>query len=145
MSTITRFEDLEVWQLARLLANKIYQLSQTGDFSKDYKLKDQINGSSGSVMDNIAEGFERKGNREFIQFLSIARGSVGETRSQLYRMLDRKYISESEFDQLIDQTIEITKKLSGLIKYLNGSSMKGTKFIREPFENYGQDETSSDS
>ena len=137
MSTITRFEDLEVWQLARLLANKMYQLSQTGDFNKDYKLRDQINGSSGSVMDNIAEGFERKGNREFIQFLSIARGSVGETRSQLYRMLDRKYISESEFDQLIDQTIEITKKLSGLIKYLNGSSMKGTKFIREPFENYG--------
>ena len=89
MATFSSFEEIEAWKLSRVLANKIYKVSMDGSFSRDYKLKDQINGSSGSVMDNIAEGFERDGTREFIQFLAIAKGSIGETRSQLYRALDR--------------------------------------------------------
>jgi four helix bundle protein len=100
MATIRKFEDMEVWQLARVLANKIYELTLEGTFAKDYKLRDQINASSGSIMDNIAEGFERDGTREFVQFLAIAKGSAGEARSQLYRALDKKHISEEVFSTL---------------------------------------------
>ncbi len=81
MATIHRFEDLEIWQKGRTLCNAIYPLTLNGSFEKDFKLRDQINGSSGSVMDNIAEGFERDGKNEFRQFLSIAKGSCGEVRS----------------------------------------------------------------
>lgn len=97
MATIKSFEDILAWQKARILANRIYGLSCTGSFESDFKLRNQINGSSGSIMDNIAEGFERDGKREFIQFLSIAKGSAGEVRSQLYRALDRKHINEPTF------------------------------------------------
>ena len=90
MATVKRFEELEIWKLARKICDEIYQVSISTPLQKDYKLNNQIKGSSGSIMDNIAEGFERDGNREFIQFLSISRGSSGETRSQLYRVLDRK-------------------------------------------------------
>ncbi len=137
MATIKAFEDLEVWQKARLHANKIYNLTIKEPFARDFKLRDQINGSSGSIMDNIAEGFEREGNREFVQFLSIAKGSAGETRSQLYRALDRSYISSSVFEELKEESLQISRQLTGLMKYLNSSEMKGTKFIREPDEPYG--------
>ena len=93
MATIKRFEDLEIWQKARVLCNTIYPLTITGSFERDFKLRDQINGSSGSVMDNIAEGFELDGKNEFRQFLSISKGSCGEVRSQLYRALDRNHIT----------------------------------------------------
>jgi len=93
MATIQRFEDLEVWKLARELAFDIYTTTLKGTFAKDNDLKWQIRKSSGSVMDNIAEGFERDGRKEFIQFLSISNGSVGESRSQLYRALDRKHLT----------------------------------------------------
>lgn len=132
---------MEVWQKARSLANQIYNLTRMDSFAKDYKLKDQINGSAGSIMDNIAEGFERNGNREFIQFLSIAKGSAGETRSQLYRALDRNHISFEVFEEMKDKTIEITKQLTGLMRYLNASDVKGAKFIREPEGDYGEDES----
>ena len=129
MSTITRFEDLEVWQLARELANEIFQIySISEESSKDYKLKDQINGSSGSIMDNIAEGFERSGRNEFINFLSYSKGSVGEVKSQLYRTLDRKYISQEQFDKLYCKADQIGKKNGALMSYLNSSSNKGSKF-----------------
>jgi len=97
MATITKFEDLEIWQEARNLAKEIYIISKETDLKTDYKFKEQIKSSSGSVMDNIAEGFERDGNLEFRQFLSVAKGSAGESRSQIYRLFDYEYISEQQF------------------------------------------------
>jgi four helix bundle protein len=141
MATFKSFEEIEVWQKARALSSRIYNLTLEGTFSRDYKLRDQINASSGSIMDNIAEGFERDGTREFIQFLSIAKGSSGETRSQLYRALDRGHISEEVFDSLLSEILIINRQLSSLMKYLAGSGMKGNKFIQEPDQLYGEDES----
>ena len=135
MATYKSFEDMEVWQRARVLANRIYALTQTGSFSKDYSLKDQINDSSGSVMDNIAEGFERGGNREFIMFLSYSKGSAGEVRSQLHRAFDRKHISEHEFTELREEALSIGKMLGGLMSYLQNSELRGSKF-HEPAPGY---------
>ncbi|HET9279433.1 MAG TPA: four helix bundle protein, partial [Flavitalea sp.] len=109
MAIFTRFEDIRVWQKSRLLCHSIYQISNNSDLRKDYKLKDQINGSSGSVMDNIAEGFGRAGNTEFIQFLEISHASACETQSQLYRVLDRKYIQQEVFEELYNLVDEIKK------------------------------------
>ena len=128
MSTITKFEDLEVWQLARELCKDIFEITSTGEFCKDYGLKNQIRDSSGSVMDNISEGFERDGTNEFKQFLSYSKGSVGEVRSQLYRALDYKYISLSKFDELNEKTLIISKKLSNLMNYLSKTDYKGRKY-----------------
>ena len=129
MATITKFEELEIWQMARELANEIFEVfSNSEPFSRDYKLKDQINGSSGSVMDNIAEGFERGGRNEFINFLTYSKGSAGEVKSQLYRALDRKYITKEQFDHLYEKADMIGKKTGAFINYLNSSEHKGTKF-----------------
>lgn len=127
---ITRFEDLEIWQLARELCRNIFELTNAGPFAKDFKLRGQIRGSSGSIMDNIAEGFERDGNKEFIQFLSIAKGSCGETRSQLYRSFDCSYINPEEFEALHEKTITISKKITTLMNYLGKSDIKGPKYKR---------------
>lgn len=128
MATIRRFEELEVWKKSRVLSQEIFKIISAGELSKDYKLRDQINGSSGSIMDNIAEGFERGGKAEFINFLSFSKGSAGELKSQLYRAFDRKYISQHTFTELYDMTTEIGKMLNGLIEYLNQSEVKGSKF-----------------
>ena len=128
MATIKNFEDLEVWQKARVLCKKVFELMQKESFSRDYELKNQISRSSGSTMDNIAEGFERGGNREFIQFLGFAKGSAGEVRSQLYRALDRSHINETEFKETYALTDEVGKMISGLTKYLLKSDIKGHKF-----------------
>jgi len=128
MSTIQRFEDLEVWQLAREICKEIYVYVSRLPFRNDFKLKDQILGSSGSAMDNIAEGFERNGNKEFVQFLSIAKGSAGETRSQLYRALDQGYIADEEFNKTHERLIYLSGKISSFMTYLQHSGMKGTKY-----------------
>ncbi len=129
MATITKFEELEIWQSARQFANNIFiAYSSKDEFLKDYKLKDQINGASGSIMDNIAEGFERSGRNEFLQFLSIAKGSVGEVKSQLYRALDRSYLNQETFNNQYQTADELGKKTGGFMNYLKKSLHKGTKF-----------------
>jgi len=125
---IERFEDLEVWKEARELCIFIKEITNTESFSKDFKFRDQIKASSGSIMDNIAEGFERDGKKEFIQFLSIAKGSCGETRSQCYRAFDYAYISKETLDQLLESTIKLNKKLASFINYLKSTEIKGTKY-----------------
>ena len=128
MATIQKFEDLEVWQRARSFAKHISELSNSGLFAKDFELKNQIKRSSGSIMDNIAEGFERGGKAEFINFLTIAKGSCAEARSQLYRGFDRNYFSEDTLKSLLQQAEEIGRMIGGLINYLNKSEFKGRKF-----------------
>jgi len=128
MSTITKFEDLEIWKSARVLCQDIYMITLHDLFSKDFGLKNQINNSSGSVMDNIAEGFERDGTKEFIQFLSIAKASCGECRSQLYRSLDRSYITNNEFDDISKKTIDLGRKISNLMDYLRKTDIRGNKY-----------------
>jgi four helix bundle protein len=128
MSTWKSFEEIEVWQLARQFCQDIFNIMQYNGLKTDFALKDQINRSSGSVMDNIAEGFGRDGTKEFVNFLSIAKGSANESRSQLHRILDRNYISESEHKSLCDKSLEIANKIGGLIAYLKRSNFRGTKF-----------------
>jgi four helix bundle protein len=128
MATITRFEDLEIWQEARRLAKEIHFISIETELKKDFRFRDQIKAASGSVMDNIAEGFERNGNLEFRQFLSIAKGSAGETRSQLYRALDFNYINEEKFTILKIDYENLSGKINNFISYLNKKDFKGTKF-----------------
>ncbi|WP_396197539.1 four helix bundle protein [Flavobacterium sp.] len=128
MATITQFEDLEIWQEARKLAKEVFILSKETDLKTDFRFKEQIKASSGSVMDNIAEGFERDGNLEFRQFLSIAKGSAGETRSQIYRLYDCEYISEEQFKDLKNKYENLSGKIKNFITYLNKKNFKGNKF-----------------
>ncbi len=125
----TSFEDLPVWQKARELASYVFELTLKEPFCNDFKFRDQIRASSGSVMDNIAEGFERGGNKEFIQFLYIAKGSCGETRSQSYRAFDFRYITQEVLDELIRKTKELSKELASFSQYLRNSGMKGEKYL----------------
>ena len=128
MATILRFEDLEIWQLARKIYNRILVISEKMKKNHDFKFAEQIKGAAGSVMDNIGEGFERSSRLEFINSLSISKGECGELKSQLYRALDGKYIDQKEFDEIYaDVELEI-KKIAAFIIYLNASSVKGLKF-----------------
>lgn len=128
MAKIEKFEDLEVWQVARELCKIVYTLTKKDPFCKDFELVRQIRKSSGSIMDNIAEGYERDGNKEFIQFLSISKGSCGEVRSQSYRAFDQSYISKEEFEKLYNKASSISKMLSGFINYLRKSEIRGVKY-----------------
>ena len=128
MATINCFEDLEIWQKARLICQEVYRLTKNELFRKDFSLIDQVKRSSGSVMDNIAEGFEREGNKEFKYFLSVAKGSAGETRSQLYRALDQGYISNEEFEILKKMLLEESVKIKHFMNYLTKTDYKGNKF-----------------
>lgn len=128
MATITKFEDLEIWQQARKLTKEVHQISKETDLKQDFRFKDQIKSAKGSVMDNIAEGFERDGNLEFRQFLSIAKGSAGETRSQIYRLFDYEYISEEKFIELKNNYENLSGKIKNFITYLNKKDFKGNKF-----------------
>lgn len=125
---IKRFEDLEIWKEARELCKIIQEFTSTVPFNGDFKLRDQIKASSGSVMDNIAEGFDRGGNKEFIQFLSISKGSTGEARSQSYRAFDCKYITENQLEELLKKTDSLSRKIFSLMEHLKNSDIKGTKY-----------------
>lgn len=122
------FENLDIWQEARELSKFVFKLTSVEPFSIDFKFRDQIRASSGSVMDNVSEGFERGGNKEFIQFLYIAKGSCGETRSQGYRASDFNYITQRELAFLLEMTTQLSNKIGGFIKYLQKSKYKGSKY-----------------
>jgi four helix bundle protein len=143
MATLSRFEDLKIWQESRLLNKCLFDLLLVQDDRKYGFLINHIFKTSGSIMDNIAEGFEREGNKEFIQFLSIAKGSAGELRSQIYRAMDLKLILEKDFNQLQSQLLSISSQISLFINYLKKSEFKGNKF-KEPSSEYG-DSTSLES
>lgn len=128
MAKFKKFEDISAWGKARSLSKVIYQETNKESFKRDFVLIKQIRRSSGSIMDNIAEGFERGGNKEFIQFLNISKGSAAETKSQLYRAFDQNYISKDDFNKYYDLTNEIGYMIGKLIKYLKNSDYKGVKF-----------------
>ncbi len=128
MSSFKSFEDIEAWQLSRDFCRLIYSFFAKEGFSKDYKLKDQLNGASGSIMDNIAEGFGRGGNKEFQQFLRFSKGSCSESKSQLYRAFDRSYITQEEFTHAKQLLELISSKVQSLINYLNKSDFKGPNY-----------------
>lgn len=115
---IERFEDIEAWKEARNLVNMIYDVSNEGLFSKDFSLRNQTRGASVSVMSNIAEGFDRGTNREFIHFLIVARASASEVKSQLYVALDRNYIDQNKFDKVYQQATKVISLIDGFIRYL---------------------------
>jgi len=127
MATIERFEDILSWKQARVLANMIYDFTNQSLFVKDFGLRDQIQRSSGSVMHNIAEGFEAGYTPEFIKFLKYARRSAGEVQSQLYLALDRKYISQEQFNQAYNKSIEVKKLINAFIGYLRSSKTPKAK------------------
>jgi four helix bundle protein len=128
MPTITKFEDLEVWQLTREIEQFTFELTKEELLSKDFKLKNQMNNSSSSIMSNIAEGFGRGGRLEFVNFLSFAKGSATELQSQYYNSLDRKYITEDRFNRIYQMIEILCKKISAFMSYLNQSEKKGQKF-----------------
>ena len=128
MATIYRFEDLEVWQLARALENELFALTNPGDFKNDFDLIRQMRRASGSVMDNIAEGFGRASRLEFVNALGIAKGETSELQSQLYRATDRQYISEQSRLELHTKADTIATKIAAFMAYLNKSEIKGQKF-----------------
>ena len=128
MATINTFEELDIWQLGREICQEVWDKFENSSLGKDFELKNQMNRSSGSIMDNIAEGFERNGRKEFIQFLSYSKGSCGELRSQLYRAYDRKHITIEEFEFLKEKTITESKKIGSFMQYLLKSEYKGSKF-----------------
>jgi four helix bundle protein len=128
MSTFKKFEEIECWKKARELTRRVYSASNKNAFSRDFGLKDQIRRASVSIMSNIAEGHDRSGTSEFVQFLATAKGSAAEVRCQLYVAADQGYIQESDLIQLNALAEETGKMVGGLMKYLRASGYKGTKF-----------------
>jgi len=128
MATFQSFEEIEAWQKARELVKAVYAATGYGSFSKDFGLRDQIRRAGSSIMSNVAEGFERDGTREFIQFLSIAKGSAGEVKSQLYIAVDQGYLTKAEFDTLVALVDETGRMIAGLMAYLKQSGIKGKKY-----------------
>ena len=128
MASIEKFEEIEAWQKARELTQEIYRVTNQGAFAKDFGLRDQIRRASVSIMSNIAEGFGRGGNREFVQFLSMAKGSVSEVQAQLYVAVDAGYLAKDQFDQLYSLSQSTGNLIGGFIRYLAASEHKGAKY-----------------
>jgi four helix bundle protein len=128
MAKIEKFEDLEAWKMARKATKDVYEISSSEQFSRDFALVNQMRRASISVLSNIAEGFERGGDKEFLQFLSIAKGSCGEVRAQLYVALDQNYIDDEKFKRISEGLSETSRVISGLMKYLRQSELRGSKF-----------------
>jgi four helix bundle protein len=141
MATVRVFEELEIWQMAAVQAQSVFEMIRDGRFDRDRALSDQMNRSSGSVMDNIAEGFDRFSKADFRQFLIVARGSNAEVRSQLYRAKSRSHITENEAADLIQQSRHLGIRINKLIQHLDRSSFKmkpkaAPNAVAEPFEYY---------
>ena len=128
MASIKRFEDVEAWKQGRELTRRIYQITSQSKFTRDYALRDQIRRAAISITSNIAEGFDRRGNREFVQFLAIARGSASELKSQLYTALDVGHVDQKEFAELYQLAHSVVLLIGGFIKYLQQSELSGQKF-----------------
>ena len=128
MTTIETFEDIDAWKKARILSKEIYKITNVGKFSKDFALRDQIRRAAVSIMSSIAEGFERGGNKEFVQFSSIAKGSAGEVRAQLYVSRDIGYLEDDDFHHLYALSEETGNLIGGFMRYLKKSDHKGAKF-----------------
>jgi four helix bundle protein len=128
MPTILKIEEINAWQLARNFAQEIFQVYNQEPFARDFALKDQLNRSSGSIMDNIAEGYGRLGNKEFINFLAYAKGSCLEAKSQLIRAYDREYITNDQLEHFDNQLTSIDNHIGGFIAYLKKTDYKGQKF-----------------
>lgn len=128
MATFKKFEEIECWKRGRELTKRIYKVTKSPSFSRDFGLKDQICRASVSIMSNIAEGHDRSGAREFVQFLATAKASAAEVRCQLYVAADQGYIAEDDFVELNVLADETAKMIGGLMKYLRSSAYKGNKF-----------------
>jgi four helix bundle protein len=128
MASIKRFEDVEAWKKGRELTQRNYQITSQTKFTRDYTLRDQIRRAAISITSNIAEGFDRRGNREFVQFLAIARGSASELKSQIYTALDVGYVDLKEFAELYQLAHRVVLLIGGFIKYLQQSELGGQKF-----------------
>lgn len=128
MATFKKFEEIEVWQKARQLDLELFKVVQETAICRDFKLRDQMLGSSGSIMDNIAEGFGRGGNSEFVRFLYFSKGSCLELMSQSYRAFDRSYINEDQLKNFLTTLEEIDRKIQSLISYLSKSEYKGPRY-----------------
>ena len=124
MATVTRFEDLGVWKKAREFNRRVYQITRARGFARDYAMVDQIRRASLSVMNNIAEGFERFRRNEFMQFLSTAKGSAGEVRSMLYTAYDAGYLEEQQFSDMMAHAVEVANALGSFRAGLERSTPK---------------------
>jgi len=123
---IERFEDIEGWQEARVLARMVYEVSSKGQFARDFRLRGQIEDAAISVMANIAEGFDAGSDAEFIRFLGYARRSASEVQSHLYIALDRGYVSNEKFEAIYQKAVQVKKLINGFIRYLRQSQAKPT-------------------
>lgn len=129
MATVNEFEELEVWKKARALSKDLYKATKKEPFCRDYYLAGQVNKSAASVKSNIAEGFERDGHGELMQFLSIAKGSAGELRSQIHTAYDRDYFEKGDYEMYVNRAKEVSRMLHGFIGYLKQSGKRGKKYV----------------
>lgn len=145
VGTFECFEEIEAWQKARVLVREVYRVSGHGAFLRDFVLRDQVRRAAVSVMSNIAEGYERGGTGEFMQFLSIAKGSAGELRSQFYAALDQGYFDQETFDRMLGLVKENSRLIAGLMNYLRKSSVRGLKYKKnKPVDSICQQPTSEE-